>query len=215
MGNSKSKQKYKSMVKPAGISQSQSTPIDTITRLQTCYDRLEKRENHINKKIAKNIKEARLKVSQGDKRGAMQHIRKKKMYNRECAKLRGIKLTLQQQIINLEGAQININSINALNEGTNTLKTITKTHTIEEIEDLRDDIEEQQQNMNEVSDLLAEPLTVVDEDELEDELNDMIGGNLIEQLTNINLPKAPTTKVSPIQISEEEELKELKMEMAM
>ena len=210
MGNTKSKSKF--AIKSTDVSK--HPPIETITRLQICFDRLEKRENHINKKIAKNIKAARLKVSQGDKRGAMQHIRRKKMYDRECNKLRGIKLTLQQQIINLEGAQINMQLVNALSEGTQALKIITQTHTIEEVEELRDDIEEQQQNINEVSDLLAKPLTIVDEDELEEEFNNMISESLNDELLTINLPEAPTTNVKS-QLQEEEELKKLEVEMAM
>ena len=201
MGNSKSKM----LNKP--------TTIETLTKLHTCHDRLEKKETHIYKKILQILKEANLKIKQNDKKSAIKLLRKKKLYERECNKLKGMKFTIQQQIINLEGMEINNQVVAAMTDGAKTMKSMTSDICIEKVEELQDNIEEHQQTVNEISDLLAQ--SVDDDDEFEEELNDIMNKNLTEKLLTINLPQVPTTKVQTQTQDEEDELKQLELEMAM
>jgi charged multivesicular body protein 4 len=134
---------------------------------------------------------------------------------KELNKLMGMQYNLSVQSNALENAQFNTLVIQGMKDANNTFQKINKSINIDKVDDLVEDLTEQQDLMNEVSDALATPLfdNDVDEDELLAELEQL------EELDNDlnllpNLPEVPKTVTKPIiQTEEEKELKELEMLM--
>jgi charged multivesicular body protein 4 len=60
---------------------------DTIRKIREQLDTLEKREQHIEKKIIAQLEEAKQKSAKKDKRGAIFALKRKKMYEAEIEKL--------------------------------------------------------------------------------------------------------------------------------
>ena len=58
--------------------ESKSSTIDTLSNLKKTAETLEKRKTYLNTKITEFMKKAREKMKNGDKRGAMMFLKKKK-----------------------------------------------------------------------------------------------------------------------------------------
>ena len=54
------------------------SPIDALSKLKKTTETLEKRKDYLNTKVMEYMKQARLKMKKGDKRGAMLILKKKK-----------------------------------------------------------------------------------------------------------------------------------------
>ena len=65
-------------------------------------------------------------MSKGDKRGALFAMKKRKMYDAEVAKIENVKMTLETQIISLEGATQNIETVQAMKSGNGAMQGIRK-----------------------------------------------------------------------------------------
>lgn len=119
-------------------------PLDTISNLKQTLDQLEKRENHVNKRIDNALEEAKQKAAKKDKKGvsmpsclmlvfimasflgALFALKRKKMFETEVNKLQGSRITLEQQIMSLESASINITTFKAMQQGSRAMKDIRK-----------------------------------------------------------------------------------------
>ena len=77
---------------------------ETIVRMNGVIQTLDKREAHIQHKVAAQDAEARAKLRAKDKRGAMVCLKRKKMFENELTKLAGSRWTLEQQIVQLDAA---------------------------------------------------------------------------------------------------------------
>lgn len=82
--------------------------LGTLGGLQTNLTQLEKRQELLEAKIKNEFEAARVKNKAGNKRAAMQHLKKKKMYEAEVEKLDGAKMNLEQQISAIQGTQTNM-----------------------------------------------------------------------------------------------------------
>ena len=81
MGNHSGKNDFKKHTTKA-------TPtIDTITRLQATIDKMEKREIFLSKKAKIQLKMAKDKHKAGNKKAALNYLRRKKMYDKEIEKI--------------------------------------------------------------------------------------------------------------------------------
>lgn len=70
--------------------------IGTITTLKQQMDQLEKRQELVQGKCDNELKQAKAKNQAGNKKQAVFHMKKKKMYEAEIEKLEGAKLNLEQ-----------------------------------------------------------------------------------------------------------------------
>ena len=194
-----------------------SETIQTLTKLHHTITKFEKREIFLRKKITEELKLARQNKRAGKTKSAIHHMRRKNMFEKECERLCNMKINLQQQIITVEGTQMNNQTIIAMSEGQKTMKTlITNPDTIEK---LRETIEEQHETAEEINTILSEPigaLATIDADELENELNELIEEQIIQELVApITLPNIPIAPIEKRKDKEElEELEELEREMA-
>eukprot|EP00965_Chrysotila_dentata_P165418 5462870-Pleurochrysis_carterae.AAC.2 len=78
-----------------------------IAKLRDASETLEKREEHLIRKIDMEIKQARTFNAAGKKREALTCIKRKKMYEKQLEQISGAKMTLETQRLALENVNIN------------------------------------------------------------------------------------------------------------
>lgn len=206
-------------------------PSQTILQLRQTVDTLEKRQVHLDKKIEQQNTEARAKMAKKDKRGALYALKRKKMYEKEIEKINGARLTLEQQMIAIEGTVTNTDTIEAMKLGKKTMESARQGADADTVADLMDDINEEMEQANEISEAISAPANdVLDDDDLLNELNDLEEQELESQLLEapaipathtpaLDLPAVPTTALSEPAQEEEEDpdlkaLRELEASMA-
>ncbi|KAF4746471.1 hypothetical protein FOZ63_028898, partial [Perkinsus olseni] len=124
---------------------------DAIMKNKEAIDTLEKREQLIEKKMAIQEQEARSRAAAKDKRGALMALKRKKLYEAELQTLMNSRMTLEQQILSLESSQTTAVAVQALAQGVSAQKTMNQQLNIDNIDELMDDMAEQQDLQNEVS----------------------------------------------------------------
>eukprot|EP00002_Diphylleia_rotans_P027718 TRINITY_DN5567_c0_g2_i4.p1 TRINITY_DN5567_c0_g2~~TRINITY_DN5567_c0_g2_i4.p1 ORF type:complete len:237 (-),score=84.61 TRINITY_DN5567_c0_g2_i4:1419-2129(-) len=145
-----------------------------IKQLRETIDTLTKREELLLKRSEEQAKAARDMLAKKNKQGAMLCLKKKKMYDGQVDKIQATKFNLEQQCITLEGAKVDAETLKAMRAGANTLKQIHKETNIDDVDNVMDDVRDQMDMAQELSDALAQPLGALqDEDELLGELEDM------------------------------------------
>jgi len=166
-----------------------------VQQLQATLEQTEKRMRHIEMKAERQKKEAVAKSRNKDKRGALFCLKRKRMYEKDVEKMVGAQLTLQQQIISLEGAVTSLDVFRSMQLGAKTMKSIHSRMSIDDVDDVVSEIEEQ----NDVAEDIANALQtnvgdLYDDDELEQELEDLLEDD-VEQAMQKALGKhlIPTT----------------------
>eukprot|EP00616_Rhizochromulina_sp_CCMP1243_P009782 CAMPEP_0118973260 /NCGR_PEP_ID=MMETSP1173-20130426/9665_1 /TAXON_ID=1034831 /ORGANISM="Rhizochromulina marina cf, Strain CCMP1243" /LENGTH=229 /DNA_ID=CAMNT_0006922881 /DNA_START=68 /DNA_END=757 /DNA_ORIENTATION=- len=214
--------------------QQQSTPdvAQSILKLRTTVDTLDKREVHIQKKIDAQIQEARQNMKKGDKRSALYCMKRKKMFEGEVDKIRGARMTLEQQALALESSATTMETFKAMREGNQTMRALRANVDADTVGETMDDIRDEIEEANDISAAIGEPLNdgLEDEEALLAELNEMEQLELEQTLLGTpavpaaapalgELPAVPTGAISmPAAGVEEDEdlaaLRELEADMA-
>ncbi|CAK4081017.1 unnamed protein product [Aphanomyces euteiches] len=186
---------------PAPVRTSPSDTAETIRKLREQLDTLEKRESHIEKKIALQLEEAKKKSAAKDKRGAIFCLKRKKMYESEIEKLQGARMTLETQVMTLESTQVNMATFQAMRVGTQQMKAIHGQMNVESVDDIMDDIQEEMATANEIAQAISQPIgnTLYDDDELESELAALEDLAMEEELANATPVAAPAAVRPPAQ----------------
>ncbi len=153
--------------------------------------------------------------------GALYLMKRKKLHEAELTKIENVKMTLETQCINLESASQNKDTFLAMKEGKNAMAKIRTEVGIDQVDELMDDIREEMEQAQEISDAIAAPVDplATDEDELLAELEQMGADDLEAELLSapggeISLPSVPDAKLPAYKKKEEEELKALEAELA-
>ncbi|EER10418.1 vacuolar sorting protein snf7, putative, partial [Perkinsus marinus ATCC 50983] len=134
---------------------------------------LEKREQLIEKKMALQEQDARTRAAAKDKRGALMALKRKKMLEGELTTLMNSRMTLEQQILSLESSQTTAVAVSALATGVSAQKIMNQQLNIDNIDVLMDDMQEMQDMQNEVANVLAGGNTVMDDEDLLNELDEI------------------------------------------
>ncbi len=177
------------------------------------------REELTLRKIEQCTEQAKAKMAKGDKKGALYAMKRKKLHDAELAKIENVKMTLETQCINLESAAQNKETFAAMKEGKNAMAKIRDEVGIEKVDDLMDDIREEMEQAQEISDAIASPVDplAADEDELLAELEQLGADDLEAELLSapgISLPSVPDAKLPAHKKKEEDEMKALEAELA-
>lgn len=188
-------------------------PVDTIKLLRDNLLVLEKREEHIQKKIEMALSEARQKSSKKDKNGALFALKRKKMYESEVSKLQGARITLDSQILALESAAVNIETFKAMKSGANAMKGLRGDIDADKVDDIMDEIQDEKDIHDSISEAISRPGQDLfnDEDLLEElaelEALDLEEAEMETAAANataapsapqsvFNLPNVPTSNVA-------------------
>lgn len=158
---------------PAAPSPQQTA--DVITGLRKKLQQIEKREEFVQKKIDAQMAEARARSKRKDKKGALMCLKRKKLYEKEVQKYQGARLTLEQQIITLEGAAVNKEVFMAMRTGTGALQQIHGDLDAEKVEEVMDDVQDQMAVADEISEAISNPIggAMEDDDDLLAELDEL------------------------------------------
>ncbi|OCF30580.1 vacuolar-sorting protein SNF7 [Kwoniella heveanensis CBS 569] len=203
---------------------------DAIVGLRQQLLMLEKKEEHLNKKIEEEMKKAKANAT-SNKRLAMAALRQKKAHENELDRIAGTRLTLETQVNAIESANLNAETMVAMKKGADALKGIHSNLTAEGVDATMDKIREQMDLTNEISDAISNPVgmgIVLDEDDLKEELEALEQEQLDDRLAGADrVPShVPTSPVGVGQSAgrvtaqaeeddEEAQLRQLQAELAM
>lgn len=216
-----------------GAQKKKDSPKNAILGLRAQLDMLQKRENHLMKQMEEQDNIARKNVNT-NKNAAKAALRRKKAHEHSHEQTVAQIGTLEQQINAIESANINRETLAAMERAGDAMKVIHGKLTPEKVDETMDKLREHNQLSEEISNAitstnLGEP---VDEIDLEDELERMQQEQLDEQMLKsgtvpvsdaINrMPAAAngeiTGKKQPVAVEEDDEeaeLRKLQAEMAM
>jgi charged multivesicular body protein 4 len=148
---------------------------NTVIKNRELLEALTKRENTLEKKIEAQMLLARKKNAAKDKRGALFCLKKKKMYEAETIKIQNTRLTIESQIMSLEGAVSNAGIVQGMAEASEALRKINDSANIDKVEGIMDDIQDGMADQQEINDIISQPVGMnLDEDDLLSELDALV-----------------------------------------
>jgi len=197
---------------------------NSIQQLRQAVVTLDKREVHLEKKIQTCINSAKAKSKKRDKRGALHQLKIKKGYEKQLNSIQGKKLNLETQIMALEDAHLNKETLNAMKASANAMKATMNEDEIDKVDDVMEDLNEQMDMIQEMNEAMSQPIGAdIDEDELDAELaelEDLEADELLHDLPTTSqrnvanvMPDAPNSAIKPAAQDEEDELAELESMM--
>jgi len=213
-----------------GSAKKAPTAKEGITKMRETLEMLEKREAYLQNKINHEISEAKRYMALKNKKAALMCLKKKKVYESQIDSLNGSSMTIQKQLMAIEGANVTLQTLEMINMGAKIMKEQHKNMTVDDVDKMMEDVQTQMELATELEQAMATPLggQTYDEDELEAELDALEQESLDEKFLNINPPKgvtAPPVAAKPAkvsaapqsqsQIDEEAELRALEDSMAL
>ncbi|KAF9452503.1 Snf7-domain-containing protein [Macrolepiota fuliginosa MF-IS2] len=200
---------------------------DAIVGLRQQLQLLEKKEEHLQKKIDEEHKKARASAV-SNKAVATQALKRKKAAETELDRLGATRLQLELQVNTLESANLNAETMAAMKKGSEALKVIHGNINADKVADMMDQVHDQTQIANEISTAIAtNPYADPQEDEdilaelgqlEEDVLNERLAG---ADHVPVHVPpgatKAPEAR-QPVAVAEDDEeaqLRELQAQLAL
>lgn len=186
--------------KPSSGARTPQQTADVITGLRKKLGQIEKREEFVQKKIDAQMAEARQRSKRKDKRGALMCLKRKKLYEKEIAKYQGARLTLEQQIITLESATVNVETFNAMRTGATAMEQIHGELSSEKVEEVMDEISDQMAVADEISDAISNPIggAMEDDDDLLAELDELDEDELADDIMGeVSIPGMGEAAAAP------------------
>ena len=132
---------------------------------------------------------------------ALQALKRKKRYEAQLNQIDGTLTTLEYQREALENANTNTEVLKSMGFAAKAFKSAHLELDVDKVQDLKDDIAEQQELANEISNVISSPMGMdaqFDEDDLMKELEELEQEDLDKELLNIpstatdSLPSVPT-----------------------
>ncbi|SMN18836.1 similar to Saccharomyces cerevisiae YLR025W SNF7 One of four subunits of the endosomal sorting complex required for transport III (ESCRT-III) [Maudiozyma saulgeensis] len=197
---------------------SKELPKKAIVELREHINLLTKKQTHLQTQLITQENEARKFLSLGNKTLALNSLKKKKIYENQLNKLDGQIDSLEQQLFSIESANLNLETLRAMKQGSKAMKAIHTGMDIDKVDETMDDIREQVELGEEISDAISRPMysgmNDIDEDELDEELDMLAQEETAKQIGNIpitepietnkinnervsDLPNVPVNKISP------------------
>ena len=202
------------------------SPQEAIQRLRETEEMLQKKSDFLEKKIEQELSVAR-KNGTKNKRAAIQALKRKKRYEKQLQQIDGTLSTIEFQREALENASTNTEVLRVMGDAAKALKSAHKNMNVDDIHNLMDDVAEQQEIANEISDAISNPVGFgqdIDEDDLLAELEELEQEEIDKDLLNIGpvadtkLPDVPRSvpvpagRAKPAAVSnDDDDMRELQM----
>jgi len=196
------------------------TPQEAIQRLRETEEMLTKKSDFLEKKVDSELAIAK-KAGTKNKRVALQALKRKKRYEKQLQQIDGTLSTIEFQREALENASTNTEVLRVMGDAAKALKSAHKNMDVDDVHNLMDDVAEQQEIANEISEAISNPVGFgqdVDDDDLMAELEELEQEDLDEQLLEVGpatdqLPSVPSTEpVAPAKSkTEDDDMRELEM----
>ncbi|KAF8610758.1 putative late endosome to vacuole transport-related protein [Ceratobasidium sp. AG-I] len=215
-----------------GKKDSRATARDAIVNTRQHLAVLDKKEENLQRKIDEELKKAKANAV-NNKNAATAALRRKKLHEAELEKLYGQRMTLETQLNAIENANLNAETMSAMRQGAQALRDIHGNLTIDKVDATMDQVREQMELTNEISEAISNPLGMtgvdVDEEDLKNELAELEQEELNDRLMGADRAPVHTPAVAagPSTVSagrskaeeeedaEERELRELQAALAM
>ncbi|CAG9765785.1 unnamed protein product [Ceutorhynchus assimilis] len=173
---------------------------DAIQKLRETQDLLTKKQEFLEKQIDDCLIVAKKNASK-NKRLALQALKKKKRLEKTLQQVDGTLTTLDLQKDALEGANTNAAVLISMRDAAAALKHAHKNLDIDNVHDIMDDIAEQHDIANEISNAISNPVGFgedIDEDELTKELEELEAEEMEKELVEVpgprKLPELPNAE---------------------
>ncbi|KAF9782314.1 Snf7-domain-containing protein [Thelephora terrestris] len=213
-----------------GRKDAQQMSRDVIVGLRHQLQMIGKKEEYLLKKVEEEMAEAKANAMTNKPAVSLAALKRKKMLEIELEKLHGTKSQLEMTVNTLGSVKINREHIPAMEKAANALYTIHGDLSIDKVNKIIADLQEQARLATEVQRQISSGPICFDLDELkedelkedlayleQDELNEML--QVVEPVP-IHLPPGATRTMAgrfmqPAELNEEEMLKKLLAELAM
>ncbi|KTG45931.1 hypothetical protein cypCar_00004836 [Cyprinus carpio] len=194
------------------------SPQEAIQRLRETEEMLTKKQEFLEKKIDQELVTAKRNGTK-NKRAALQALKRKKRYEKQLGQIDGTLSTIEFQREALENAHTNTEVIKNMGFAAKAMKAAHDDMDIDKVDELMQDITEQQELAQEISDSISKPVVFgeeFDEDELLAELEELeqeeLDKTLLKIGDNVPLPNVPSTSLParPAKKKEEEDEDDMK-----
>lgn len=195
-----------------GSGKNKDLPKKAIVELREHINLLSKKQSHLQTQIINQENEARAFLTKSNKTMAKNSLKKKKIYESQLVKLEGQMDSLEQQLFSIESANLNLETMRAMKQGAKAMKSMHNGLDIDKVDETMDEIREQVELGEEISDAISRPmytgLNEVDDDELNEELDMLAQENTLTETTrtkndNVSLPNVPNDKIQTKQHDDE------------
>ncbi|KAL1934211.1 hypothetical protein VTP01DRAFT_6393 [Rhizomucor pusillus] len=208
-----------------GKAKSKTTAKDAIYKLRETLDMLEKRQTYLETKANNEYKIAKANATK-NRRVALLALKRKKAYENNIEKINGARMTIETQMMAIENANVNLETMGAMRAGAEAMKNIHGSMDVNKVDTTMDEIRDQMDIANEISEAISRPGLgeELDEDELLNELEELEQEELDAKMLNtpapaVYTPDVPAHEPGPkrrvSEDDEEAELKALQASMAM
>ncbi|CXJ27625.1 vacuolar-sorting protein SNF7, putative [Plasmodium berghei] len=169
-----------------------------ILKNREAIDALEKKQVQVEKKIKQLDMEVKQKVQQNQMNNAKILLKRKKLYEQEIENILNNRLTLEDNMINLENMHLHKIAVNALSYAANTHKKFNNEINTQKVEKIIDTLQEHKDIQEEINQALCfNPLNNVDDDEIDKELNLLKEQSIQEKINT------PVNNISEVVIDKE------------
>eukprot|EP00063_Salmo_salar_P012329 XP_013987164.1 PREDICTED: charged multivesicular body protein 4b [Salmo salar] len=201
-----------------GKGDTSTSPQEAIQRLRDTEEMLTKKQEFLEKKIDQELLTAK-KNGTKNKRAALQALKRKKRYEQQLGQIDGTLSTIEFQREALENANTNTEVLKNMGFAAKAMKAAHENMDIDKVDDLMQDITEQQELAQEISDAISKPVGFgeeFDEDDLLAELEELeqeeLDKNLLEitGTENVPLPNVPSTSLPVRPAAKEEDEDDMK-----
>ncbi|KAI9813185.1 MAG: ESCRT-III subunit protein snf7 [Phylliscum demangeonii] len=186
-----------------------AAPKDAIVALRAHLEMLQKREIHLQNQMDEQEAIARKNVS-SNKTAARAALKRKKQHEHSLEQTTAQIATLEQQIYSIEAANINQETLKAMQKAGKAMKEIHGGLTIDKVDETMDQLREQHALGEEIANAITSaPIgETIDQDELEDELANMEQEALDEKMLKTgSVPVADSVHRLPAAVNTEVELR--------
>lgn len=206
---------------------SKDSPKKAILDLRSQLVMLQKRQQHLQNQVNDQEAAARKHVAASNTAAAKAALRRKKTHQHSLDQTEAQITTLEEQVNAIESANINRETLAAMERAGAAMKDIHGKLTVDKVDETMEELREQNALSEEIVNAITSSSVgnTVDEDELEGELEDLQQQLVDEQMLKTgnvpvhNLPSPanaePVSKQAVEEDDEEAELRKLQAEMAM
>ncbi|CAH2285490.1 charged multivesicular body 4c [Pelobates cultripes] len=170
---------------------------EALFKLRETEEMLTKKQEYLEKKIEQELATAKRHGTK-NKRAALQALKRKKRLEKQLTQIDGTLSTIEFQREALENSHTNTEVLKNMGYAAKAMKTVHQNMDLDKIDELMQDINEQQDVAQEISDAISRPVGFgdeFDEDELLEELEELEQEELNSHLANVTLPSVPSTKL--------------------
>ncbi|CAF2671735.1 unnamed protein product [Rotaria sp. Silwood2] len=186
---------------------------DAIKRLSDVEEMLNKKQQHLESQIEEEKTTAIRCSKQGNKRGALMALKRKKKFEKTLLQLDGTLTTLETQREYLQNASTNMDVLHVMRQAASALKKTNQNLDVDQVHDLMDDLAEQHSVAEEIANAISSPIGSSDlynDADLERELELLGEEEIKDDMMKIGpLPDVPIQTTTIKTNNQSEELRQL------